>query len=114
MAKSKKVKITINFDSDILEEVKKLAENTGAAYQSLLNKIVRDSLIKKKAEETRLDRLEKEIKALKKRLHDYLMVSLCSSSFRTIFLRWNSSGFIKEDRAYRILSPILVPRSLRM
>lgn len=36
MAKTKKVKITINFDADILEDVKKLAEDSGAPYQTLL------------------------------------------------------------------------------
>ena len=68
MAKSKKIKITINFDADILDEVKKLAKDTGSPYQTLLNKIVRDSLIQKRTQETRLDRLEKEIQALKKRI----------------------------------------------
>ncbi len=68
MAKSKKVKITINFDADILDQVKILAESMGSPYQTLLNKLVKDSLVKKSAEESRLDRLEKEIKALKKKV----------------------------------------------
>jgi len=68
MAKSKKVKITINFDSDILDEIKKLADEIGSPYQTLLNKMVKDSLARKKDEESRLDRLEKEIKALKKKI----------------------------------------------
>ena len=67
MAQSSKVKITINFDADILGEIKKMANDMGAPYQTLLNKIVKDSLKRKKAEESRLDRLEKEIKALKKK-----------------------------------------------
>ena len=45
-----------------------MAEATGSPYQTLLNKIVRDSLKKKKSEESRLDRLEKEVKALKKKI----------------------------------------------
>ena len=68
MAKSKKVKITINFDADVLDEVKRLAEDTGAPYQTLLNKLLKDSLIKKKAEESRLDKLEKVVRALKKKI----------------------------------------------
>ena len=66
--KTKKVKITINFDSDILQTVKKLAKGTGTPYQTLLNRIVRDSLKNTKSQEDRLSRLEKEIKTLKKQL----------------------------------------------
>ena len=68
MSESSKVKITINFDTEVLDEVKKLADDIGAPYQTLLNKIVKDSLKRKKAEENRLDRLEREIKALKKKI----------------------------------------------
>jgi predicted DNA binding CopG/RHH family protein len=66
--KSNKIKITINFDSEILEEVKTLAEELGSPYQTLLNKIIKDALLTKKAEKSRLDRLEAEIKKLKKKL----------------------------------------------
>lgn len=68
MAQSTKVKITINFDADILEEIKKMANDQGSPYQTLLNKIVRDSIKRKKSEESRLDRLEKELKALQKKV----------------------------------------------
>ena len=63
---TKKIKITINFDADILGEVKKLAKDTGSPYQTLLNKIVRDSLKEKMVREDRLSSLEKEVRALKK------------------------------------------------
>ena len=66
MAESTKVKITINFDADVLTEIKQMAADIGSPYQTLLNKIVKDSLKGKKAEESRLDRIEKEIRALKK------------------------------------------------
>lgn len=68
MANTKKVKITINFDSDILNEIKQLADNIGSPYQTFLNNLVRKSLEKKKEEDGRLDKLEKEIKALKKKI----------------------------------------------
>jgi len=68
MTQTKKIKITINFDSDVLNEVKKLADDMGSPYQTLLNKMVKDSLKQKKAEETRLDKLEKELKAIKKKI----------------------------------------------
>jgi len=68
MEESTKVKITINFDSDVLAQIKEMADEMGSPYQTLLNKIVKDSLKRKKAEESRLDRLEKEIQALKKKV----------------------------------------------
>ena len=68
MAESKKVKITINFDADVLGEIKQMAEDLGSPYQTLLNKIVKDAVKTKSLKETRLDRLEKEIKALKKKV----------------------------------------------
>ena len=68
MAKTKKVKITINFDANILDEVRAMAEKMGTPYQTLLNKIVKDALIKKNANESRLDRLERELKKLKKQI----------------------------------------------
>jgi len=68
MAKSKKVKITINFDAEVLDEVKKLADDMGSPYQTLLNKLLKDALSDNRAKEDRLDRLEKEIRALKKKI----------------------------------------------
>ena len=68
IAESSKVKITINFDSDVLDEIKKMADDMGSPYQTLLNKIVKDSLKRKRADEKRLDRLEKEVRALKKKI----------------------------------------------
>lgn len=67
-ALTKKVKITINFDDDILYEVKSLAQDIGTPYQTLLNKMLRDSLKTKKSQEGRLARLEKEVKALKRKV----------------------------------------------
>ncbi len=68
MAKAKKVKITINFDADILAQVKDLSEETGTPYQTLLNKILKEAMLKKTIKENRLDRLEKEIEKLKKKI----------------------------------------------
>ena len=65
---SKKIKITINFDADVLDEVKKLAKGMGAPYQTFLNKIVKESLESRSLREDRLSRLEKEVKALKRKV----------------------------------------------
>lgn len=68
MAQAKKIKITINFDAEILDQVKKISEKTGTPYQRLLNKIVKEALAQKESETSRLDRLEKEITKLKKKI----------------------------------------------
>lgn len=65
---SDKVKITINIDQDSLESLKSLALKSGASYQKLLNQILKEGLSKKASTETRLDRLEKEIEKLRKKL----------------------------------------------
>lgn len=68
MTKAKKIKITVNVDEDILTELRQMAEETGTPYQSLLNKVLKDAVMGKKAEGTRLDRLEREVERLKKKI----------------------------------------------
>ncbi len=68
MAKAKKIKITINVDEDLLAELRRMAEATGTPYQSLLNKVLKDAVIAKKNEGSRLDRLEREVQRLKKKI----------------------------------------------
>lgn len=68
MAKAKKIKITINVDEDLLVELRKMAQTTGTPYQSLLNRVLKDAIMQKKNEGTRLDRLEREVERLKKKL----------------------------------------------
>lgn len=68
MAKVKKIKITINIDEDILRTVRKMSDRTGVPYQSLLNRILRGAVSRRKQTESRITRLEKEVSALKNRL----------------------------------------------
>ncbi len=68
MAKSKKIKITINVDEDLLAELKHMAEETGVPYQSLLNRVLKDAVMTKRDEGSRLDRLEREVERLKKKI----------------------------------------------
>ena len=68
MAKAKKIKITVNVDEDLLVELKHMAEETGTPYQSLLNRILKDAVMSKKDEGSRLDRLEREVERLKKKI----------------------------------------------
>ena len=67
-AKTKKIKITINIDFDSLEALKERAINSGASYQKLLNQILKEGLDRKNDSESRLDRLEKELMKIKKKL----------------------------------------------
>jgi predicted DNA binding CopG/RHH family protein len=68
MAKAKKIKITVNVDEDLLIELKQMAEQTGTPYQSLLNRVLKDAVMSKKNEGSRLDRLEREVERLKKKI----------------------------------------------
>jgi len=68
MSQSKKIKITINLDADILSLIRELAEETGVPYQKLVNRTLREHFTKRIDEESRLDALEREVKALKRKL----------------------------------------------
>ena len=68
MKKQKSVKITINLDADSLEAVKKEASVSGVPYQRLLNRILKESLASKRSTESRMDRIERELREVKRRL----------------------------------------------
>ncbi len=69
MAKAKKIKITVNVDEDLLESLKLRSDKTGVPYQTLLNRVLRAAMQEKSTDEvSRLDRLEREVKSLKKKL----------------------------------------------
>jgi predicted DNA binding CopG/RHH family protein len=68
MTKSKKIKITINIDEDLLLDLRQMADETGTPYQSLLNKVLKEAVTGKKAEGHRLDRLEREVEKLRKKI----------------------------------------------
>ncbi len=68
MRRPQGVKITINIDSESLDQLRELAEQSGVPYQRLLNKILKEGLGKSSATESRLGKLEKELERLKKKL----------------------------------------------
>ena len=68
MAKSKKVKITINIDKDSLLRLRKKAAGTGIPYQRLLNQTLKAALEGDAGTESRLERLEKELERLKRKV----------------------------------------------
>ncbi|MBI1859824.1 MAG: BrnA antitoxin family protein [Deltaproteobacteria bacterium] len=67
-AKSRKVKITINIDGDSLSRLKSHSDKTGVPYQRLLNQILKEALKGEDAMESRLEKVERELERLKKRV----------------------------------------------
>jgi len=68
MERSRAVKITINIDADSLVALRSKSVKTGIPYQRLLNQVLKRALQAETETETRLDRLEKELNRLKRRL----------------------------------------------
>ena len=70
--KSSKVKITINIDKEIIDQLREESSNTGVPYQTLLNKILKDRFKSKDrgsiGTDERIARLEREIIKIKKKL----------------------------------------------
>jgi len=67
-AKNTKVKITINIDEESLARLRTRSDKTGVPYQRLLNQILREALKSEDAMESRLEKLEREIERLKKKV----------------------------------------------
>lgn len=62
------VKITINIDGVVLKRVKAIADKSGVPYQRLINRLLSDSLDRKSSESERLEKIEAEIREIKKKL----------------------------------------------
>lgn len=68
MTNAKRVKITINFDADLINKTKRLADKSGIPYQRLINQLLRKSTEQVKETDSRLERLEKEVQRIKRKL----------------------------------------------
>jgi uncharacterized protein (DUF4415 family) len=68
MGKTRKIKITINIDGDNLDILREIAKQSGAPYQKLLNQVLREGLDKRLASESRLDRIERELEKIKRKV----------------------------------------------
>jgi predicted DNA binding CopG/RHH family protein len=68
MATRGSVKITINVDANSLAKLKRLSAESGVPYQRLLNSILKERLTKTSSVQSRLDRIEKELVQVKKKL----------------------------------------------
>ena len=66
--KTNKIKITINIDQDLIEQLRGKAVKSGVPYQTLLNRLLRDAIGKVKTSDSRIDHLEREIASIKKKL----------------------------------------------
>jgi len=66
---SGKIKITINIDGDILGTLRAEATDTGIPYQRLINQLLRKALQQNSTLDSRLDRLERRINKLKRKLN---------------------------------------------
>jgi predicted DNA binding CopG/RHH family protein len=67
-AHHRSIKITININEDTLKKLKLLAEETGIPYQRLINRTLAESLASQTKTDSRLDKVERELAALKKRI----------------------------------------------
>ena len=68
MARQKSVKITININAETLAKLRSISDKTGVPYQRLINRTLTESLHGKGSSESRLARIEKELKDLKKKI----------------------------------------------
>ena len=68
MVKHGSIKITINIDAESLDKLKKLSAESGIPYQRLLNNLLRERLAKTSSIQSRLDRIEKELAQVKRKL----------------------------------------------
>ncbi len=68
VARKSAIKITINIDADSLAILRAKSAKTGIPYQRLLNRVLKRGLQSESATESRLDRIEKELNRLKRRL----------------------------------------------
>jgi predicted DNA binding CopG/RHH family protein len=65
VAAKKKIKITVNLDSDVLDFLKKEALDSGVPYQKLLNVLLIEAIDQRKKAPSRLDKLEQVVEQLK-------------------------------------------------
>ncbi len=68
IAASKAVKITITLDRSSLKTLQELSRKTGVPYQDLIGKTVKDAMRRRITTDSRIDRLERELKKMKRML----------------------------------------------
>jgi predicted DNA binding CopG/RHH family protein len=66
LSKNNRVTITINLDSDSLTALKTRSRTTGIPYQQLLNTMLTSSVAQQESIQSRLNRLEQELRKIKR------------------------------------------------
>ncbi len=68
LSKKNRVTITVNLDTESLKALKTRSSKTGIPYQRLLNTVLTTSVTQQESIQSRLDRLEQEIRKIKRRV----------------------------------------------
>jgi predicted DNA binding CopG/RHH family protein len=68
LAGQKAVKITVNVDLKSLHLLKEVSRKTGVPYQTLVSRMLKDTVQGRVTTESRLDRLERELQKMKRML----------------------------------------------
>lgn len=66
LARNKPVKITINVDTESLHALEQISRRTGVPYQALVGRALKETVNRRASTESRLDRLEREVKKMKR------------------------------------------------
>ena len=66
LSKKNRVTITVNLDSDSLKALKTLPRNTRIPYQQLLNTMLTTNITQQESIQSRLNRLEQELRKIKR------------------------------------------------
>ncbi len=66
LAREKAVKLTIMIDTKSLHALKEASRRTGVPYQALVGRALKTGLTRQVTTESRLDRLEREVKKMKR------------------------------------------------
>jgi predicted DNA binding CopG/RHH family protein len=66
LSKKKRVTITVHLDTDSLKALKTLSSKTGIPYQRLLNQLLTASTTQDESTQSRLNRLEQELRKIKR------------------------------------------------
>ena len=66
LARDKAVKITVTIDTKSLHALREASRRTGVPYQALVSRVLKTGLTRRVTTESRLDRLEREVKRMKR------------------------------------------------
>ncbi|MEP6934414.1 MAG: hypothetical protein ABI988_10795 [Nitrospirota bacterium] len=68
LSKTKRVTITVHLDTNSLKALKTFSSKTGIPYQRLLNSLLTASVTREVTTQSRLNRLEQELRKIKRRV----------------------------------------------